>query len=316
MAGPWQWLFFLVMVMSLLGLDLEVLNRRPHVVSFREASIRSAFWIALALAFGAGIYWRYGAEPSLQFFTSYLLEGSLSADNVFLFALIFTGMGVAAEYQHRALFWGVLGGLVLRGAFILAGVQLVRHFHWILYFFAVLLIVMGVRLFGQHGKKRDPAYTSLLTFVRRILPVADGYEGGGFIARCNGRLCVTPLLLVMVVIELVDVTFALDSIPAVFAVTQDAFVIFASNILAVLALRSLYFLLAGAMARFRYLHVALATVLIFIGARMLCAHWIQVPTAFAVLGIVAILAVAIVASVVSGKPSVDVPVDLEIRGKR
>lgn len=296
MNSLWPWIIFVALVLALLALDLGVFNRRPHAVRFREAAAWSAFWVVLSLAFDAGIYSRYGAEQALQFLTSYLLEKSLSIDNIFLFALIFTSMGVAAEYQHRVLFWGVLGALLTRGVFILAGVQLVRHFHAVLYLFAVVLLVMGVRLLRDQGRKFDPTRSRVTRLARRIFPIADQYQGARFFTHCGGRLCATPLLLVLVMIEVVDVTFSLDSIPAIFSVTHDAFIIFTSNILAILGLRSLYFLLARAMTRFRHLHRALAVILIFIGARMLSVHWIRIPTGVALLAILAILTIAIVAS--------------------
>jgi tellurite resistance protein TerC len=290
------WLIFFVLVLASLALDLGVFHRRAHAMDFREAAAWSAFWMAVSLAFAAGISWRWGAEPALQFLTGYVLENSLSADNVFLFAVIFTSMSVAAEYQHRVLFWGVLGALLTRGVFILAGVQLVRHFHAVLYGFALLLLIMGVRLLLDRGRKYDPANSRLTNFARRIFPIAEQYEAGRFFTRCQGRLCATPLLLVLVIIELVDIAFSVDSIPAVFSVTQDAFLIFTSNILAVLGLRSLYFLLAEAISRFRYLHAALGVILIFMSARMLSVHWIIIPTALALLVILSLLVIAMLAS--------------------
>jgi tellurite resistance protein TerC len=299
MSNLWPWVIFIVFVLALLALDLGVFNRRPHPVRFREAAAWSAFWVALSLAFNLGIYWRYGAEAALQFLTSYLLEKSLSADNIFLFAVIFASMGVAAEFQHRVLFWGVLGALLMRGAFILAGVQLVRHFHAVLYVFAVFLLFMGVRLLRERGKKYDPTSGRVIRLARKLFPISEPYEGGRFFTRCDGRLSATPLLLVLIMIEIVDVTFALDSIPAIFAVTQDAFIIFTSNVLAILGLRSLYFLLAGAISRFRYLRTALAVILICIGARMLTAPWVHIPTGIALLGILLILGIAILASLLT-----------------
>jgi len=295
----WPWSIFIVFVLALLALDLGVFHRRPHPVRWREAAAWSAFWVALSLAFNLGIYWRYGAESALQFFTGYMLENSLSSDNLFLFAVIFASLGVAAEYQHRVLFGGVLGALVLRGAFIAAGVQLVRHFHGVLYFFAIFLIFMGVRFLREQGREYDPQRGRVVRLARKMFPISDQYEGGRFFTRCDGRLCATPLLLALIMIEVIDLTFALDSIPAVFAITQNAFIIFTSNVLAILGLRSLYFLLARAMFRFQYLHTAMAVLLIFIGARMLLAPWVNIPTGIALLGISLILGTAIVASLLT-----------------
>ena len=303
LSSLWPWIIFAALVLGLLALDLGVFNRRPHAVGFREAAAWSAFWVALSLAFGVVIYWRYGADSALQFYTSYLLEKSLSVDNIFLFAVIFSSMGVAAEYQHRVLFWGVLGALVMRGVFILAGVQLVQRFHGILYVFGVFLLFMGVRLLLHHGKKFDPARSKATRFVRGLFPISEQYEEGRFFTRCAGRLCATPLLLVLIVVEIADVTFAVDSIPAIFAVTQDAFIIFTSNVLAILGLRSLYFLLARAITRFRYLHVGLAVILIFIGARMLTAPWVHISTGVALLGILVVLGISMLVSLVAGRVS-------------
>jgi tellurite resistance protein TerC len=301
MNSLWPWIIFIVFVLALLALDLGIFNRRPHVVKLREAAGWSAFWVALSLAFNLGIYWHYGTEPALQFFTSYLLEKSLSTDNIFLFALIFAGMGVADEHQHRVLFWGVLGALIMRGVFIVAGVQLVRHFHAILYFFGAFILFMGARLLLERGKKSDPTRSGVVLLARKLFPVSEGYVGGQFFTRCNGRLCATPLLLVLIVIEVADLTFAVDSIPAIFAVTQDPFIIFTSNVFAILGLRSLYFLLARAMTRFHYLHPAMAMILIFIGGRMLLAPWVHLATGVALLVIVLVLGIAILASLLSEK---------------
>jgi tellurite resistance protein TerC len=298
MISLWPWIAFILFVFALLALDLGVINRRPHAIRFREAAAWSAFWVLLSLSFNLGIYLHLGAEPALQFFTGYLLEKSLSADNIFLFALIFSSMGVTAEYQHRVLFWGVIGALVMRGVFIVAGIQLVRHFHWLLDVFAIFLLVMGARLIFQRDKKVDPRTNPIVRLAHRIFPISDAYDGGHFFTRFEGRRYATPLLLVLIMIEFADLTFAMDSIPAVFSVTQDPFIIFTSNVLAILGLRSLYFVLARAMARFRYLHAALAAILMMIGGRMLLVHWITMPTAAALLAIVVIFTVAIVASLV------------------
>ncbi len=295
--GPW--ISFVVFVVALLALDLGVFNRHPHAVRLPEAAGWSAFWVTLSLLFNLGVYWRLGAEPALQFFTSYLLEKSLSADNIFLFALIFASMGVAAEHQHRVLFFGVLGALMMRGLFILAGVQLVSHFHAVLYMFGVFLLIMGTRLLVQAEKKFDPGKNQLIRWARNLFPISDEYVGGNFFVRRDGRLLATPLFLVLIIIEVADLTFAVDSIPAIFAVTHDPFIIFTSNVLAILGLRSLYFLLAHAMSRFRYLHSALAIILILIGGRMLLERWLHLPTGFVLAGIVFVLASAIVASLLT-----------------
>ncbi|MGA3166577.1 MAG: TerC family protein [Terriglobia bacterium] len=300
MNGFLPWLLFNVFVLALLALDLGVFNRRPHLVTSREAGWWSAFWVALSLVFNLGIFLRYGPESALQFFTSYLLEKSLSADNIFIFAVIFGSMGVLAEYQHRVLFWGVLGAMIMRGSFILAGTQLVRHSHAVLYVFAAFLLFTGVRLLLSKERKYDPGRSAALRLARKLFPISDHDEGGRFFTRSDGRLLATPLFLVLIMIEVVDIAFAVDSIPAIFAVTQDAFIIYSSNILAILGLRSLYFLLARAITRFRYLHRGLAMILIFIGAKMLLAYWVRVPTGIALLGILVILGTSILASLRAG----------------
>jgi tellurite resistance protein TerC len=251
--------------------------------------------------FNLGIFLRYGPQSALEFFTSYLLEKSLSADNIFIFAVIFGSMGVLAEYQHRVLFWGVLGAIIMRGSFILAGIQLVRHSHAVLYVFAVFLLFTGLRLLLSKERKYDPGRSVALRLARKLFPISDHDEGGRFFTRSEGRLLATPLFLVLIVIEVVDIAFAVDSIPAIFAVTQNAFIIYSSNILAILGLRSMYFLLARAITRFRYLHSGLALILIFIGAKMLLAYWVRVPTGIALLGILVILGTSILASLRAGQ---------------
>ncbi len=301
------WVIFNAFVLALLALDLGVFHRRPHLVTFREAAVWSAFWVALSLLFNLGIDLRQGPEAALEFFTSYLLEKSLSTDNIFLFAVIFASMGVLAQHQHRVLYWGVLGAVIMRGTFILAGVHLVRHFHWVLYLFAIFLLFTGLRLLREQERKYDPTRSVALRLARRLFPISDHFEGGRFFTRSDGRLSATPLFLVLIMIEVVDVAFAIDSIPAIFAVTQDAFIIYTSNILAILGLRSLYFLLARAITRFRYLRSGLAIILIFIGAKMLLAYWIRIPTGLALLGILVILGIFLAASLAVKAQSGDSP---------
>jgi tellurite resistance protein TerC len=302
-----SWVIFNALLLALLALDLGVFHRRPHLVSFREAALWSAFWVALSLLFNLGIYLRQGPEAALEFLTSYLLEKSLSTDNIFLFAAIFGSMGVLAQHQHRVLYWGVLGAMIMRGSFILAGVHLVRHFHWVLYLFAIFLLFTGLRLLREKERKYDLTRSGVLRLVRKLFPISDHYEGGRLFTRSDGRLCATPLFLVLVMIEVLDVAFAIDSIPAIFAVTQDAFIMYTSNILAILGLRSLYFLLAGAITRFRYLRSGLALILILIGAKMLLAYWMRVPTGLALLGILVILGIFLAASLAAKAQSADSP---------
>ncbi len=291
------WALFNLVVLALLALDLGAFHRRAHPLSLREAAAWSAFWIVLSLAFNLAIYFWLGPQAAVEFFTGYLLEKSLSADNIFVFAAIFGYMAVQEQYQHRVLFWGVLGALVMRGLFILAGVELVQHFEWVLYVFGVFLIVTGARLLPKSRRRLDLGRNPILRLARRRLPITEQYERGEFFVRRNRRWWATPLLLVLVVVEGSDVMFAVDSIPAVFSVTRDPFIIYTSNVCAILGLRALYFVLARAMRRFEHLHVGLALLLILVGAKMLAARWIKLPTAFTLLAVAVILSVAIVASI-------------------
>lgn len=287
---------FTLFVLFVLALDLGIFQRQPHKLSFREAIGWYAFWVALAVAFNLGIYFLWGGEPALEFLTGYVLEVSLSMDNVFVFAVIFALMGVRGEFQHRVLFWGILGALVMRAAFIAAGVALVARFHWVLYVFGAFLILTGIRLFWHKHEEFKPERNPVLRLARRIFPITPEYEGAKFFVVREGRRFATPLLLVLLLVETTDVLFAVDSIPAVFSVTLDPFIVYTSNIFAILGLRSLYFVLAGAMRRFRYLRPGLSLVLVFVGIKMLAAEVYKIPTHISLGIISAILLVAILAS--------------------
>jgi len=295
------WLIFNAFIVVLLALDLAVVNRRPHAVTARQALVWSIFWVALSLSVNLLIWAERGHDDAVDFFTCYVLEKSLSADNLFLFAVIFTSLGVVPELQHRVLYWGAMAAVVLRGTFIVAGTQLVQHFHWVLYVFAGFLLFTGLRMLLGTQKKFDPRSNPLLRVAQKCLPISDHFEGAKFFTRSGGRWLATPLLLALIVVEVVDIAFTVDSIPAMFAVTEDAFIIYASNILAVLGLRSFYFLLASAIARFRLLHTGLAIILILVGAKMVAAKWVHVPNIFALAAIVAVLAVTMLASVLTEK---------------
>ncbi len=292
---------FTLFVLGLLMLDLGVFHRRAHRVSFREALLWSAFWIALSLAFNVGLYFWQGPQAALEFLTGYILEKSLSMDNLFVFAIIFGYMAVPAEDQHRVLFWGVLGALVMRGGFIAAGVALISRFHWILYLFGVFLVISGVRFLLQKEHKVHPERNPILRLARKLFPVTEKYEGTTMFVRRNGRIFATPLFLVLVMIETTDVVFAVDSIPAVFAVTQNPFIVYSSNVLAILGLRALYFVLTGALSRFRYLRTGLSLVLIFVGAKMLVAGFYRLPIVVSLATILTILTAAMLFSL-WGKP--------------
>jgi tellurite resistance protein TerC len=287
---------FTLLVLGLLALDLGVLERHPRTLSFREACGRYAFWVILSLAFNLGIYFWRGSQPALEFLTGYVLEVSLSMDNVFVFALIFSYMAVQAHYQHRVLFWGIVGALVMRGAFIAAGVVLISRFNWVLYVFGVFLLITGAKLLRGKQVEVHPEHNPVVRLARRILPITQGYEGASFFVRREGRLLATPLLLVLLLVETTDVLFAVDSIPAIFAVTLDPFIVYTSNVCAILGLRALYFVLAGAIRKFRYLRPGLAVVLTFVGVKMLVVRFYKIPVLVSLAVICLILLVAVLAS--------------------
>jgi tellurite resistance protein TerC len=292
----WMWAGFNAFILAMLALDLGVFHRKSHEVSIREATVWSAVWIALALAFNAGIYGLRGAEQGIQFFTGYLIEKSLSVDNVFVIALIFSFFAVPKMYQHRVLFWGILGALVLRALFIAAGAALLERFHWILYVFGAFLLATGIKMALYRNREIHPEHNPVLKLVRRLVPVTPDYRGSHFWVREGGRRLATPLFLVLVLVETTDLIFAVDSIPAIFAVTRDPFLVYTSNVFAILGLRSLYFVLAGVMGKFVYLKLGLSAILVFVGAKMLVTEVYKVPATVSLLVVAAILAAAVAAS--------------------
>lgn len=299
----WIWIVFIVGVLALLALDLGVFHRKAHAVSLREAAIWTVVWVILSVLFGSWVWWRGGSELGLQFFTGYVIEYSLSVDNIFVFVLLFSYFAVPVEYQHRVLFWGILTALVMRGVFIGLGVTIIERFGWVLYLFGAFLVVTGLKMFRHEKLEVHPDQNPLVKFCRRWVPFTSGWVGPKFFARQDGRLMATPLFLVFLVVEFTDVLFAVDSIPAVFAITLNPFIIFTSNICAVMGLRSLYFLLARAMNLFVYLQQALAVILTYVGIKMLIVHWIKIPTPIS-LGFIAVtLTVAVVASLTIGRRS-------------
>lgn len=300
-APLWLWIAFNVFVLGMLALDLGVFNRAAHTISIKEALIWSSVWISLALIFNAGLYIVRGTEPALQFLTGYLIEKSLSVDNIFVFVLLFSAFGVPAAYQHRVLFWGVLGALVMRGILIGVGAVLLEDFHWILYLFGAFLIVTGIRIGFQRETEVHPERNPVLKFVRRILPVTTDYEGKRFFVRQAGQLLVTPLLLVLVVVETTDLIFALDSIPAIFAVTRDPFIVYTSNVFAILGLRSLYFVFANIIHKFYYLRIGLAIILAFVGVKMVLTDLLHISSALSLLVIAVVLIFAIIASLLRAR---------------
>ena len=293
------WILFNLFVLSMLALDLRVLHRAGRVVSPRNALAWSGGWFALALAFAVGLYFWQGHQIALEFVAGYLLELSLSIDNLFVFLLIFRFFAVPEGQQHAVLFWGILGALVLRGAFIFAGVGLIQHFHWVLYAFGALLIISGIRfLRGQH--QVDPKKNPLVRMLRRWLPMTDTYQDGRFFVRGwrgTAGLYATPLLLVLIFIEVTDLLFAVDSIPAVLAITLNAFVVYTSNVFAILGLRSLYFAVAALIKVFRFLHYGLATILILVGLKMLSSDYIHIPITVTLAVVASVVAISVAASV-------------------
>jgi tellurite resistance protein TerC len=293
----WLWVGFNVFVLALLALDLGVLHRKSHAISVREALIWTGIWTLLALAFNVGIYVYRGSEAGLQFLTGFLIERALSMDNIFVFLLIFSYFRVPNAYQYKVLFWGILGALVMRAALIAAGITLIQQFSWVLYVFGAFLIFTGVKLITARDKEIHPERNPLLRLFRRVMPVTASYEEDRFFVKRAGRLFATPLFVVLLVVETTDVVFALDSIPAILGITIDPFIVYTSNVFAILGLRALYFAVAGLVRLFRYLDYGLSAVLVFIGIKMLVADFYHLPVA-AALGVVAsILMVAVLASV-------------------
>jgi tellurite resistance protein TerC len=289
------WILFNAFVLLMLVLDLGVFHRRAHAVKFREAIAWSMAWITLAAAFAIVVYFWHGRTDALEFVTGYVIELSLSIDNLFVFLVIFRYFRVAGPNQHKVLFWGILGALVMRGIFIIAGVGLIRRFHWIIYVFGALLLYSGVKLLRESGADVHPEKNPILRIFRKWVPVTKDYVGGKFFVRQPG-LFATPLFVVLMVVETTDILFAVDSIPAVLAITLNAFIVYTSNVFAILGLRSMYFALAGMMEVFHYLHYGLSAVLIFVGAKMLVSHYYTIPTEYALGAVGVILGGSVVAS--------------------
>ncbi len=305
----WWWGAFILFVVVFLAVDLGFFRRQARVIHYREALRWSIFWSTLAMVFAAGLVFLRGREVSIEFITGYLIELSMSMDNVFIIALLFAYFRVASEYQHRVLFWGILGALIMRGVLICVGTELVSHFQWLLYLLGVFLLYAGFKMLFVEDKAVEPEKSPVMRIARRILPIAPGDHGGHFTACVSGRFMLTSLFLVLLMIEITDLVFALDSIPAIFAVTTKPFIIFTSNVFAILGLRSLYFVIAGAMGYFRYLKAGLAIVLVFVAVKMLIdphgvpRYWfqIEIPTPTSLATIAAILASAILLSILAAE---------------
>jgi tellurite resistance protein TerC len=297
----WLWIAFTVFVLGMLALDLGVFHRRARVVSLREAATWSLVWVALALVFGVWVWQALGERKAIEFLTGYLVEKSLSIDNIFIFALVFGYFAVPPRHQHRVLFWGILGALAMRAVFIALGAVLLERFHWIVWVFGAFLVLTGLKMAFAPDRGLEPERNPVVRLVRRLIPVSDRYHGQKFLVRENGILTATPLFVVLALVESTDLIFALDSIPAIFAITSDPFIVYTSNVFAILGLRSLYFLLAGVMEKFEFLKLGLAAVLVFVGVKMSIVDLYEIPP-FVSLGVVAsILALAIVASLLRAR---------------
>lgn len=307
----WFWIVFNLFVLGLLALDLGVFHRKDHVVGMKEAAIWTMIWISLALVFNAGIYFYAGAEPALQFLTGYLIEKSLSVDNIFVFVVLFSYFNVLPIYQHRVLFWGILGALIMRGILIGVGAFLITQFHWIIYIFGAFLVFTGIRMAVHKEESVEVESNGMVKLLRRAMPITPGYHGHDFFLRQAGRIFATPLFVVLLVVETTDLVFALDSIPAIFAVTTDPFLVYTSNVFAILGLRSLYFLLADVVTKFRFLKVGLSAILVFVGVKMLIAEFYHIPIVISLSVIAGILTISIVASLLlpeEAKTDIESPV--------
>jgi tellurite resistance protein TerC len=300
------WILINVVIVTLLVLDLAVFHRKSHVIGFREALGWAGFWVALAVVFGGVLYFWMGPQPALEYFTGFLIEKSLSVDNLFVFLLIFSYFQVPRAYQYKVLFWGILGALVFRALFILTGVVLIQRFHWIIYIFGAFLVYSGIKMARQHGAEVHPERNPVLRLFRRWMPVTADYEKDRFFVHRGGQWFATPMFVVLLVVETTDVVFAVDSIPAILAITKDPFLVYTSNAFAILGLRSLYFALAGLMALFRYLHYGLSAILVFVGVKMMAEGFdVHIPTLVALGVVAALMAASVLASLLH--PAKNVP---------
>ncbi len=311
MGNPMAWGVFSLLILGMLALDLGIFRKDDHEVTLRESLLWTAVWIVLGLLFGVFVYLTMGLEAGLAYWAGYLIEKSLSMDNIFVFQVVFTYFAVPPRYRHKILFWGVVGALLMRALFIFAGVALLNAFHWLIYAFGGLLIFTGVRMVTEHGKSIEPDRNPIVRLFKRVLPVLPSYKDGRFFVREKGKLYATPLFLVLIVVESTDLLFAIDSIPAIMAITTDPFIIYTSNVFALLGLRALYFALAGLMQLFHYLNYGLSFILIFVGIKMLVSGVYKIPVWVALVVVVLTLAVSIFASlrwpkpVESGEPALE-----------
>jgi tellurite resistance protein TerC len=307
MGTPALWVGFNLCVLIILAIDLGLFNRKAHAITLREAAIWSTVWVTLSLSFNVWIFLAHGRQPGIEFLTAYLIEQSLSMDNIFVFLLIFRAFGIEPRFQHRVLFWGVLGAIILRGTMIALGTVLIQRFEWVLYIFGVFLLYVGAHMLLRGHEDFHPERNPLLRWARRVFPMAENTQNEHFIVQEKGRWAITPLFLTLIVVESSDVVFAVDSIPAVFGITREPFLVYTSNICAILGLRSFYFLLSGALSMFRYLDDGVSAVLIFVGVKMLIEPWIHISPLIS-LGVVGgLLGTAMVASIISARRSPSPP---------
>ena len=318
-GSNWLWIGFSIFIVTMLSLDLGLFNRKAHTIKYREAWIWSAAWVTLAMIFAALVFYYQGSQRGLEFLTGYLIELSLSVDNLFVFLLIFSYFKVPARFQHRVLFWGVMGALVMRLTMIFVGAALIERFHWIIYIFGGFLVYTGIKMFRHEDTEMLPDQNPVVRLVTRFLPIARHYEEQKFFTTINGKRTGTLLLLVLIVVEVTDLVFAVDSIPAIFAITTNTFIVYTSNVFAILGLRSMYFLLAGVVEKFRYLRTGLAIVLTFIGIKMLLgAVSVHIPIMFSLIFVAVVLLGSVVASLLIPPPDdapkieVDLPPDFDM----
>jgi tellurite resistance protein TerC len=308
---PGLWIGFIVFVLGMLALDLGVFHRKAHQVTVKEAAAWSMVWVSLALVFNWGVYHFYGPQRGMEFLTGYLIEKALSVDNIFVFVLIFSAFSVPAIYQHRVLFWGILGALLMRAVFIALGAALLAKFHWILYVFGAFLLITGFKMLLFKNSEFDPQKNAIFKLFKRMVPAVDTYHGQAFVIIQNGKRFATPLLLVLIAVEVTDLIFAVDSVPAIFAITKDPFIVFTSNIFAILGLRSLYFLLAGVVDKFHRLKIGLALVLCFVGIKMLLIDLYKVPIGLSLGCIAALIAGSVLASLIWPKKEENLHLPME-----
>ncbi len=313
LGSLWKWIIFNSLVIAMLAIDLGVFHRKAHAVRLKEALGWSAVWITLALLYNLGIYFWMGQAKALEFLTGYVIEKSLSVDNIFVFLMVFSFFRVPAEYQHKVLFWGILGALIMRAIFIAVGVTLIQRFEWVIYLFGAILIYSGIKMAVQKDQEIHPEHNPVLKLFRRFFPVSPSYEGSRFWIVRNGKRLATPLMIVLIVVETTDLIFAVDSIPAVLAISQDPFIVYTSNVFAILGLRALYFALAGVMEIFHFLNYGLSAILVFVGIKMTGAHFFKIPIEIA-LGVVGgILVIAVLASLIWPKKPSELPAPLPVR---